>query len=93
MNRRFLVRTHKLAAEKFVSKLLCLHESAIFRHAYFVRGELNPFYMKESKVESFESKKLKKSFRRIQMLLGIAVRNISQTLVSKLILQTHEGEL
>ena len=47
MNGRFLVRTHELAAEKFVSKLLCLHKSAIFCHAYFVRGEFNPFYKKE----------------------------------------------
>lgn len=47
MNGRFLVRTHELAAEKFVSKLLCLHKSAIFCHAYFVRSEFNPFYKKE----------------------------------------------
>ena len=47
MNRRFLVRTHELATEKFVSKLLCLHKSTIFCHAYFVGGELNPFYERE----------------------------------------------
>ena len=29
------------------SKLLCLRKSTIFCHAYFVRGELDPFYERE----------------------------------------------
>ena len=84
MNGRFLVRTHELAAEKFVSKLLCLHKSAIFCHAYFVRGEFNPFYKKEKwKVcRARNSLNCSITMTQFQPLLGITVRNIYQTLVS-----------
>ena len=81
MDRRFFVRTHKLAAEKFVSELLCLHKSTIFCHAYFVRGELNPFYEREKWKVCRARNSLSCSITITQFEPLLEMRNIYQTLV------------